>query len=466
MVHCSQVWLIYLVTLLVALNFPNSQAVVKNENGVKSAVFLSPKFEHEPGSVVNEFYYNIDFPRGHIAVKNFYAEVVDEAGNPIPLHETYLHHWVVIRYYLRKGVEVPKHNANLGFQQSGFILASNDGPCQNVLGQYFGLGSETRRTDTHVPDPYGIEVGNPAEIPPGYEERWLMNVHAIDTRGTEDRLGCTECRCDLYNVTVDEYGVAVPPDYAGGLRCCYDQTRCRVREGFQSARRGLYMRYTVTWVDWDASVLPVRIYLFDVTDTWRKLDDSTGRDTPHHCQIEYEVESCSAADGINDGCIDTKRVSLTMPTGGNVIYGVAHQHTGGIGSTLYGEDGRVICSSIPTYGEGNEAGNEAGYIVGMSSCYPHPGSLKISDGETLVLVSNYSSGRRHTGVMGLFYILVADETPRPNTFVHAPVEKHEEMTIPFSLFGVALFGVVVAVALLVAYRKRRESEDGYQSIVM
>ena len=54
-------------------------------------------------------------------------------------------------------------------------------------------------------------------------------------------------------------------------------------------------------------------------------------------QIEYEVESCSAADGTNDGCIDTKRVSLTMPTGGNVIYGVAHQHTGGIGSTLYGE---------------------------------------------------------------------------------------------------------------------------------
>ena len=38
------------------------------------------------------------------------------------------------------------------------------------------------------------------------------------------------------------------------------------------------------------------------------------------------------------------------------------------------QDGRVLCSSIPTYGQGKEAGNEAGYIVGMSTCYPQPGS--------------------------------------------------------------------------------------------
>ena len=55
-----------------------------------------------------------------------------------------------------------------------------------------------------------------------------------------------------------------------------------------------------------------------------------------------------------------------------------------------------------------EAGNEAGYIVGMSTCYPQPGSVKISDGETLILESNYSSTQKHTGVMGLFYIWVAE----------------------------------------------------------
>ena len=76
------------------------------------------------------------------------------------------------------------------------------------------------------------------------------------------------------------------------------------------------------------------------------------------------------------------------------------------------QDGRVICSSIPIYGKGKEAGDEAGYIVGMSTCYPQPGSVKIFDGETLILESNYSSSQAHTGVMGLFYILVADQLPK------------------------------------------------------
>ena len=49
--------------------------------------------------------------------------------------------------------------------------------------------------------------------------------------------------------------------------------------------------------------------------------------------------------------------------------------------------------------------------MGMSTCYPEAGSVKIVDGETLMLESNYSSNRLHTGVMGLFYILVADRLP-------------------------------------------------------
>ena len=79
---------------------------------------------------------------------------------------------------------------------------------------------------------------------------------------------------------------------------------------------------------------------------------------------------------------------------------------------IWFQDGRVIYSSIPSYGTGKEAGNEEGYIVGMSTCYPHPGSVKIMDGETLTLESNYSRGSRpHTGVMGIFYLLVAEQLP-------------------------------------------------------
>ncbi|KAK7839968.1 hypothetical protein CFP56_017288 [Quercus suber] len=110
-------------------------------------------------------------------------------------------------------------------------------------------------------------------------------------------------------------------------------------------------------IDWEF-IVPIKIYIFDV---------------------EYEVDSCSASGMAYNGCTDIKRTSVTMPTGGYVIYGMAHQHSGGISSTFYGEDGQVLYSSLPTYGQGKVAGNEAGHIVGMSTCYPQPGSVKIND---------------------------------------------------------------------------------------
>ncbi|KAM7480227.1 hypothetical protein LguiA_028440 [Lonicera macranthoides] len=468
MVHVREGCFFALAIFLLAISAHNSQARLANENGVKSSTFLSPKFVLGPGSVANKYYYNIDFPKGHIAIKNFNAEVVDEAGNPVPLYETYLHHWVVLRYYQRKGVEIPKYHGNLGFHQSDMIIVQNSGLCESGLSQYFGLGSETRKTDTHVPDPYGIEVGNEEEIPAGYEERWLLNVHAIDTRGTEDRLGCTECKCDLYNVTVNEYGQPLKPDYIGGLECCYDERQCKLRKGFVSARRGLFMRYKVEWVDWDSSIVPVKIYIFDVTDRWKKSDESKGLTARHICQIEYQVDSCDSG-MVNDGCTDKRRVSLSIPTGGDVIYAVAHQHAGGIGSALYGEDGRVICSSTPTYGEGKEVGNEDGYIVGMSSCYPRPGSVKILDKETLILESNYSSSVRHTGVMGLFYLLVAEPSQKPNSFMRSPFDANGKTEMPNFVWVGSLFVAAVAIAAAVvvaAYRRRSPRQDGYESILI
>lgn len=285
----SQVWWLSLaiIVAIIALGFcsQSSQANLANENRVKTSVFLSPKFTLKPGSVADKFYYDINFPRGHIAIKDFNAEVVDEAGNPVPLQETYLHHWVVVRYYQRKGINGSQLKGHSGFLQSDYVIVRNAGICAHGLTQYFGLGSETRKTATAIPDPYGLEVGNPAEIPDGYEEKWFLNVHAIDTRGAVEKLGCTECRCDLYNVTKDGYGQPLKPGYVGGLECCYDETQCRVKEGFHSARRNLYMRYTVKWVEWDKSILPVQIYIFDITDTWKKSDESTGISTTHDCHV-------------------------------------------------------------------------------------------------------------------------------------------------------------------------------------
>ncbi|KAK4395445.1 hypothetical protein Sango_1698800 [Sesamum angolense] len=418
----------YMSIVFLLFMVQSSQAQLRSENGVKTDVFLSPMFVLEPGLVSNKVYYNIDFPRGHIAIKSF------------------------------NGIDIPKHHDDLRFLRSDHIIIMNSGVCDSALPQYFGLGSETRRTSTYVPDPYGIEVGNLADIPDGYEEQWVLNVHAIDTRGAEDKLGCTECRCDLYNVTADEYGRALPLNYTGGFRCCYDSTRCRVKEGFEGVKRSLFLRYTVKYVNWDASIVPVKIYILDVTDVWTKADESRGLKARHNCLVEYEVESCPVGMA-NDDCIHSKISTFTWPMGGDVIYGVAHQHTGGIGSTLYGEGGRVICSSNPTYGTGDEPGNEAGYVVGMSTCYPSPDSGKIAAGETLTLESYYSSAQRHTGVMGLFYLLISDSSAKPDA-----TEAHKSGMMSDSGWVVAVFGVgLVALAIFMFYRKSARG-DGYEAI--
>ncbi|XP_019167419.1 PREDICTED: uncharacterized protein LOC109163135 [Ipomoea nil] len=397
--------------LLLTMTVCSSQRSLRidEENGVKVETLLSPRFELEPGSVCNKFFYGIDFPRGHIGVRGFDAEVVDEEGNSIPLHETYLHHWVVGKLMIPKGVEAQKEHYN-----ETATLVWNSGVCAE-LPQYFGLGSETRKTDTHIPDGYGIEIGNP---PPGFGEGWLLNVHAIDTRGAEDKMGCIECRCEMYNVTEDEYGMPIGDDYVGGLRCCYDGGRCRVKGGFRGEKRGLYLKYTVTYVDWNPSIVPVKVYLFDVTDTLESSDSVRGR---HRCQIEYRVDACSAAAAAAaaDECVHSKSLTVSLPKGGDLIYAVAHQHVGGAGSTLFGEDGRVLCDSFPIYGNGTEAGNEDGYLVGMSTCYPQPGSVKIAPMEKLTIISNYSNVQMHTGVMGYYYILVAEPLPKSNPIFHS-----------------------------------------------
>ncbi|XP_022134781.1 uncharacterized protein LOC111006967 [Momordica charantia] len=367
---------------------------------------------------MERFYHNINFPTPHIAIKSFDLEVVDQSGNSISLFDTFLHHWSLVRYFQHSTAPDPTPNTSFTqLHEPDFIIATNNGVCQHhSLPQFYGMGSESRKTSTFLPHPYGIEVGDAVQVPAGYEERWSLNVHVIDTRGVEDRMGCTDCWCHLYNVTKDQFGRPLKGDYKGGKLCCYDQTQCRVREGYKGEERKLYVRYRVKWVDWDDDfVVPVEVYIFDVTDTWNPLlNDSTGlSDQQHHCLVAYDVETCSLANKLHGKCNATKTSKVIFPgDSGYIIYGVAHQHIGGIDATLYGEDGRVLCSSSPIYGRGNEIGNENGYVVGMSTCYPKLGNyVKINKGEMVTLVSNYDPSQNHTAVMGLFQIMVAHKIP-------------------------------------------------------
>jgi hypothetical protein len=49
------------------------------------------------------------------------------------------------------------------------------------------------------------------------------------------------------------------------------------------------------------------------------------------------VEECSAANRANDDCIHVKTAGALLPRGGDIVFAAAHQHAGGIGSSLYGQ---------------------------------------------------------------------------------------------------------------------------------
>ncbi|CAO2201791.1 unnamed protein product [Urochloa humidicola] len=98
------------------------------------------------------------------------------------------------------------------------------------------------------------------------------------------------------------------------------------------------------WLDWsDAAVVPVRIYILDVTDT-ALLD---GKSEPD-CKVEYTVEECSSENRARNECVDVKVTKEVLPRGGDIVYAVGHQHAGGTGTSLHAEDGRVLCWSTPT----------------------------------------------------------------------------------------------------------------------
>jgi len=94
MMIISQQWMfsyltILVLVLLLSTSF-SSAATRKTNKNIKTNVFMSPKIELCPGFVSNKVYYDVEFPRGHISLKSFNAELVDEAGNSIPLYQTYL----------------------------------------------------------------------------------------------------------------------------------------------------------------------------------------------------------------------------------------------------------------------------------------------------------------------------------------------------------------------------------------
>ena len=54
-------------------------------------------------------------------------------------------------------------------------------------------------------------------------------------------------------------------------------------------------------------------------------------------QIEYQVEECSSGNQAKNDCVHVQVAKQILPRGGDIVFGVGHQHSGGIAASLHGE---------------------------------------------------------------------------------------------------------------------------------
>lgn len=89
-------------------------------------------------------------------------------------------------------------------------------------------------------------------------------------------------RCKLYgvDVTTFEYADEVGANYTGGLYCCEDGQRCAVSGPSLPPEKTYYLKYTIHYVDWNPTVVPLRTYIFDVTDNGKR-----GGKKPYGCRV-------------------------------------------------------------------------------------------------------------------------------------------------------------------------------------
>ena len=161
----------------------------------KTETFLSTGIKIRPGDVNNKFY-DVGSPAGSFATVDFNAELVYENGDPVPLTDVYLHHWIMFEFTIPTGgaklVRQELQEAMRGSGAHAYHVAGGK-PLRVAAGrevrQGWAKGGETRHLNSTIPAPYGMVSGGE-----GLRTQWVLNVHGIDTRGAKNRMGCTECR--------------------------------------------------------------------------------------------------------------------------------------------------------------------------------------------------------------------------------------------------------------------------------
>jgi len=458
-------------------------------SNLKTVTHLTEPLPLRPGEVTNS-YHRLPVPPGPIAIYEFAADVVekDADGNivPVPLKDAYLHHHVVIS----------EHEAHAKQKKHWWPMR----PKKRLTasrGVGFGAGTESRGTPQKFYYPYAFTTVEG-------EDEFIANVHVINTRSMSsgDAHHCLECPCtsvDLFesnstilgsvasrktdgwdtcnNALVEEGNTACRPDtYYGGLLCCEDGEFCLDDYDNSSAHfdndkasgpiSTYYLRYTVRYADATKDNRP--LYLASCCD-------ASGNETMSG-NIEYDIpqlcEEWDSLDEDGDDCIHEVSTIQSLHGSSDIAFGagelnedeearevelvymVGHLHRGGIDMVATDANtGELICKSVPNYGTGNDIGNEKGYINGMSTCVFDP-PRRMMTTDPIRVTSRYDARSAHTGVMGLFYIAVADLED----------EHDQHLGRAASIMQWAGVGAIIACAIVVARKiaghvKRRKDYE-------
>jgi len=374
---------------------------------VTKTTYLSPAFKLMTGNAhftINSLY-RVPVPEGdHIILNQVWELAVGPDLKSVPSTELYNHHWLI-------GGDAP------------LDLCEDD--------YFFGGGSEYRTMDYTYPAGYGqARIGAKGNCGGNFHfintEDLLLNWKGFNNPNGSHAAAaklCAECgyepnRADgLCNNWGD-----------GSFICCFTGSRCRVNHPLDRSKKDYRMKGTFYYKRDFTGYKQGQVSLIDLggggrAENGQELDMAA----------EWNVDSNLNNEGTHTRCnatVCTMSETITVGDGSRFGYGLCagemlwsyiHAHVGTMGGNIF-VNGEHMCESTPVIGTdpNNTAGNEQGYLVGLSMCVDLRATgekLRLNKGDQLTATAYYDvdssstryfpgPGGKHGGIMGLFFSVI------------------------------------------------------------
>ena len=200
-----------------------------------------------------------------------------------------------------------------------------------------------------------------------------------------------------------------------------------------------HYKYNTTYVTTQSGekAIPLKIYVGDVTQ------DVTNLKNPN-CKVEFTSYNVSSStlpetrcdydkqtnplgwngipgsipplpyDPSSNQCVTRQIGKIRIEETQKLVFATGHLHAGSLIIRVRRDKTKeILCESVPTYGKSKYiAGDELGFVVGMSTCNFIEGNnnerlpdIIVEKDEILEIETIYDGHVTHTGLMGLFYFM-------------------------------------------------------------